>query len=409
MTIATSVTLPEYVDTSVVNSTAHRYAVSATNSHGTNADSAPVVETRTRRVSLGGRHHLGRELRRPVGAAVQACSVGSGCGQSIGYTDDGDSLAWNRVHFGVGAESVSVRVASHSSGVTLQLPLNGTSGALVGQVQIGGTGGWDRSTLTAPITGQRRRQPVPRVPRRAARDGCQRLRQPQLDPVRRAGGATGSGRATVPRRLVRDGLTLLRSEGNAVEATRDQAGPAARDRPPCSVPGGHRRTANVRPVVLDSARATTTRAATGWRCRTTPPRGRRWRPGPAPARRSLSRWASRRRATCDSCRPARLGTGGRSTSSMSSPRRTAEPAPHASATSIDDGPSGTTNEGSASFEFSASEPGSTFACSLRCAVAAWTSPDHQLGLGHGEHRFEVRGPTWRATSTTRSPSRTWTI
>src|ERR671918_386388 len=42
-TIATGVTLPEYVDTGVVNGTAYRYVVSATNNQGTSADSSPVV------------------------------------------------------------------------------------------------------------------------------------------------------------------------------------------------------------------------------------------------------------------------------------------------------------------------------------------------------------------------------
>ena len=234
-TIATDVTLPEYVDTGVVNGTAYRYVVSATNGHGSSADSAPVVATpNPPRLRSAAATIEAESFDDESGVSVQGCSDGSGCGESIGYTDDGDYLKWNRVHFGDGAESVSVRVASHSAGGTLELRLDAPSGPLVGSVQIGGTGGWDNwTTLTAPISGcQRHPQPVPRVPGRSARDGGQRHRQPQLDQVRRAGRAAGSRRAAVPSRLARHGLALLRRRGAARStATRRRAGPAARDRP----------------------------------------------------------------------------------------------------------------------------------------------------------------------------------
>ena len=72
-------------------------------------------------------------------------------------------------------------------------------------------------------------------------------------------------------------------------------------------------------------------------------------------------------------------------------------------TSIDSGPSGVIHEGSASFTFSSSEPG-TFEC--RLDGSAWTgcgSPAAYTGLSDGDHVFQVRAKD-RAGNTDPSPA-----
>jgi large repetitive protein len=79
-------------------------------------------------------------------------------------------------------------------------------------------------------------------------------------------------------------------------------------------------------------------------------------------------------------------------------------------TAIDDGPAALTNSASARFEFSATEEGSTFECSLDGAdFAACTSPATYADLDDSEHVLRVRA-TDRAGNTDGSPaSFTWTV
>jgi Bacterial Ig domain/Bacterial Ig-like domain len=79
-------------------------------------------------------------------------------------------------------------------------------------------------------------------------------------------------------------------------------------------------------------------------------------------------------------------------------------------TTISSGPSGSTTSTSATFAFSSSESGSTFACKLDAAdYAACTSPKSYSGLGAGDHTFSVRA-TDQAGNTDQSPAtRTWTV
>src|SRR5207249_6602592 len=72
---------------------------------------------------------------------------------------------------------------------------------------------------------------------------------------------------------------------------------------------------------------------------------------------------------------------------------------------LTDEPATLTNQTSASFSFSANQPGSTFACALDgTAFAACTSPLVYSQLGSGSHTFAVRathlGNTGPATSYT---------
>ena len=79
-------------------------------------------------------------------------------------------------------------------------------------------------------------------------------------------------------------------------------------------------------------------------------------------------------------------------------------------TTIDSGPSGTVDTGAATFTFSSSETGSTFACRLDAGTwAACTSPRSLTGLGNGSHTFEVRA-TDAANNTDATPAeRSWTV
>jgi thermitase len=79
-------------------------------------------------------------------------------------------------------------------------------------------------------------------------------------------------------------------------------------------------------------------------------------------------------------------------------------------TTIDSGPSGTVNSGTATFTFSASESGSTFECRLDGGVwVACTSPKQYTGLPNGSHTFEVRATDSASNVDLTPASRTWTI
>ncbi|MEQ9305204.1 MAG: carbohydrate-binding protein, partial [Marinoscillum sp.] len=66
----------------------------------------------------------------------------TGGGQNVGWIDDGDWLRFDDVDFDNGAESVDVRVASSSSGGTVEFRLGSTSGTLLGTAVVPVTGGW---------------------------------------------------------------------------------------------------------------------------------------------------------------------------------------------------------------------------------------------------------------------------
>ena len=77
---------------------------------------------------------------------------------------------------------------------------------------------------------------------------------------------------------------------------------------------------------------------------------------------------------------------------------------------IDSGPSDPSSSGDAVFMFSATEPGSSFECSLDAAVvSSCSSPVTYTGLGDGSHSFAVQA-TDPAGNTDPSPaSFSWTI
>ncbi len=78
-------------------------------------------------------------------------------------------------------------------------------------------------------------------------------------------------------------------------------------------------------------------------------------------------------------------------------------------TTITSAPAALTNATGASFSFTATEPGSTFACRLDgAAFSPCTSPRAYTGLGAGPHAFEVRA-TDPVGNTGSSASHSWTV
>nr|MDQ3822747.1 Ig-like domain repeat protein [Actinomycetota bacterium] len=79
-------------------------------------------------------------------------------------------------------------------------------------------------------------------------------------------------------------------------------------------------------------------------------------------------------------------------------------------TTIDSGPTGTTNATSATFAFGASEGGSTFECSLDGAAwASCTAPATYSGLAGGDHTFEVRATDAVGNTDGTPATRSWTV
>jgi CSLREA domain-containing protein len=79
-------------------------------------------------------------------------------------------------------------------------------------------------------------------------------------------------------------------------------------------------------------------------------------------------------------------------------------------TTITSGPPATTTSTSASFDLSASESGSTFACSLDgAAFAACTSPHQVSGLGLGPHQLRVRATDAAGNADGTPASHSWTV
>lgn len=74
------------------------------------------------------------------------------------------------------------------------------------------------------------------------------------------------------------------------------------------------------------------------------------------------------------------------------------------------GPGGTTNSTSASFSFSSSQAGSTFACRLDSGSwASCSSPKAYSGLADGSHTFEVRASNAAGLTDPTPATRTWQI
>jgi large repetitive protein len=79
-------------------------------------------------------------------------------------------------------------------------------------------------------------------------------------------------------------------------------------------------------------------------------------------------------------------------------------------TTISEGPPATTASASARFEFAASEPGSSFECSLDgAAFSTCSSPHAYTGLAAGQHELRVQATDAAGNADATPASRTWTV
>ncbi|ADV65898.1 carbohydrate-binding protein [Deinococcus maricopensis] len=89
---------------------------------------------------------------RAQGVQTEA-TTDEGGGRNVGHTDDGDYLVFDRVKFGAPATGVQLRVASGSSGGTVEFRTGSVTGPVVATANVPGTGGWQAwTTLTVPAS-----------------------------------------------------------------------------------------------------------------------------------------------------------------------------------------------------------------------------------------------------------------
>ncbi|WP_343450463.1 family 43 glycosylhydrolase [Micromonospora oryzae] len=86
-----------------------------------------------------------------VGVETQPASGGT---QNVWSINNGDYIKVKGVAFGTGAASFTARTASATSGGTIELRLDSTTGPLVGTCRVAGTGGWQTwANTSCAVTG----------------------------------------------------------------------------------------------------------------------------------------------------------------------------------------------------------------------------------------------------------------
>lgn len=73
------------------------------------------------------------------GVQVEGCSEG---GLNIGFIENNDWIGFRSLDFYKGISSIEVRVASATSGGTLEVRVGNSNGTLLGSISVPGTGGW---------------------------------------------------------------------------------------------------------------------------------------------------------------------------------------------------------------------------------------------------------------------------
>jgi hypothetical protein len=75
-------------------------------------------------------------------------------GMNVSWIENGDSIKVKGVAFGTGARTFSARVASATSGGTIELRVDGPNGPVVGRCTVSGTGGWQTwADVSCPVGG----------------------------------------------------------------------------------------------------------------------------------------------------------------------------------------------------------------------------------------------------------------
>jgi arabinoxylan arabinofuranohydrolase len=87
------------------------------------------------------------------GIQTEACTD-TGGGLNIGFIENNDWIRFNDLDFGDGAGSFEVRVASGTSGGTIEIRTGSSNGPLVGSCVVTGTGGWQTwQTRSCKVSG----------------------------------------------------------------------------------------------------------------------------------------------------------------------------------------------------------------------------------------------------------------
>ncbi|MFB9685035.1 glycoside hydrolase family 43 protein [Amycolatopsis plumensis] len=90
-------------------------------------------------------------INRETGIETEPASEG---GMNIGWIENGDTVKVRNVAFGAGAKTFTARVASASSGGTIEVRLGSATGTVVGRCTVAGTGGWQTWTsVSCPVSG----------------------------------------------------------------------------------------------------------------------------------------------------------------------------------------------------------------------------------------------------------------
>lgn len=85
------------------------------------------------------------------GVQTETCSEG---GLNVGYIENGDWVRFASVDFGTGANSVSVRVASNTTGGSLKFRLDAAGGTQIAAINVTNSGGFQTwKTMTADVSG----------------------------------------------------------------------------------------------------------------------------------------------------------------------------------------------------------------------------------------------------------------
>ena len=87
------------------------------------------------------------------GSGIETEPAGEG-GMNVGWIENGDWTKVENVAFGSGARQFSARVASATSGGTLEVRLGSATGTVAGRCAVPGTGGWQNwTTVSCAVSG----------------------------------------------------------------------------------------------------------------------------------------------------------------------------------------------------------------------------------------------------------------
>ncbi len=143
--IATNLLAPSYTDTNVSLQT-YFYVVSAVNNVGESphsSEASVTVVTPPTRIEAENYSSM-------AGIQTEPCAEG---GLDVGYIENGDWCSYTNVNFGLRTLSLKARVASATSGGTIEVRLGTTNGSLVGLITVPNTGGWQTwITQSTPLT-----------------------------------------------------------------------------------------------------------------------------------------------------------------------------------------------------------------------------------------------------------------